>query len=402
MNDAPASGTRVPALPRFALFEYGFRPFFLMAGVAAVVIVPAWLYLLDHASAFGRLPMMSWHAHEMIYGFVMAAVAGFMLTAVPSWTGARGFRGIALIALVVLWLAGRIAMATLGTVPFLLTTVVELSFAPALALLLLPPLLRSANRNVMLLAVLGALWIIDIVFLLALRDADAALASRAMTLAIDIVLILVTIIGGRIVPAFTANAIRRLGAEPRIVSRRWLETAVIAFMIAIALADGFALPAWIVGTLAGLAALAHLARLAGWRSFKTGGESILWVLHVGYAWLPVGLALKACWWLGGLDFAAKWQHALTVGVFGTMILAVMTRASLGHTGRPLAVSRVITLAYLLLTGAALLRVLSAVASAGHYTLMVRVAGCAWTLAFLLYLWVYAPILAGPRADGKPG
>jgi len=392
-----------PPARRFALFDYGFRPFFLLAGVYAMAIVPIWLYFYAHSpTTFGALPPMYWHAHEMLYGFVTAAIAGFLLTAVPSWTGARGFAGTPLRMLVAAWLVGRIAMATIGTVPFWVTALAELSMLALLAALLLPPLVRSQNRNMPMLAVLAVLWLVDAAFLVALKKGDVLLASRTMTLAIDFVLILVTIIGGRIVPAFTANALRRRGEMPDIVSRRWVETAVIGSMILIALVDVFAPNGLTSATLAAIAAAMHVVRLSGWRSFKTRGESILWVLHVGYAWLPIGLALKACYLFGAFDWASKWQHALTAGVFGTMILAVMTRASLGHTGRPLVVSRAITAAYVLLTLGVALRVSSSFVSPHSYVTVVCIAGAAWTLAFALFLVVYAPILIKPRIDGKPG
>jgi uncharacterized protein involved in response to NO len=391
------------AVPRFNLFEYGFRPFFLLAGLHALAFVPAWLFFLSHGGGtFGSLPLMYWHAHEMVYGFVLAAVAGFMLTAVPSWTGARGFRGAPLIGLVMLWLAGRVAVSNVGVLPFWVVAAAELSLLPALAALLMPPLLRNRNRNLMLLVILAVLWLIDLAFVLALRRGDAVLASRAMTLAIDCIAILVTVIGGRIVPAFTGNGLRRRGIEPQIASRGWLEKTVIGLMIAIAISDVLQTGPWVGGVLAALAAAAHVLRLAGWRSFRTGHESILWVLHVGYAWLPIALALKACWLLGDAAFASKWQHALTMGAFATMILAVMTRASLGHTGRPLVVSPAITLAYLSLTAGVIARVFGAALAPDHYIWTLTLAGAAWTLAFLLFVIVYAPILAGPRADGKAG
>jgi uncharacterized protein involved in response to NO len=273
---------------------------------------------------------------------------------------------------------------------------------PALAALLTPPLFRSQNRNTPLLAVIGILWLIDAAFLVALKKGDAALASRTMTLAIDFVLVLVTVIAGRIVPAFTANALRRRGELVDIVSRKWVESVVVAAMIAVAIVDLFAPHGWLSGALAALAAALHAVRLSGWRSFKTRGESILWVLHVAYAWLPIGLGLKALWVLGTVDWAMKWQHALTAGVFGTMILAVMTRASLGHTGRPLVVAPMITLAYALLTLAVFVRVFAGVLWPQQYVLMISIAGVAWALTFLIFLVVYAPILIGPRADGKPG
>lgn len=385
------------------MFDHGFRPFFLLAGLHAFAVVPVWLYFYAHHGApFGSLPTMYWHSHEMLNGFVVAAIAGFMLTAVPSWTGTRGFGGVPLIVLVTLWLAGRVAMASAGSMPFWLVTIAELAFLPALAALLVPPLFRSGNRNMRLLVVLGALWLADAAFVVSLGSGNLALAGRATNFGINVVLILVTVIGGRIVPAFTANALRGHGETVELTSHAWLEKLVIGSMIAIAIADAFAPTGVVSGALAGIAALGHAYRLSGWRGFRTRGESILWVLHVGYAWLPIGLGLKALWLLGGVSFAMKWQHALAMGVFGTMILAVMTRASLGHTGRALAVSRAITVAYVLLILAVLVRVFGGAFWPERYLLVMSVAGLGWMASFLVYLVVYMPILVGPRADGKPG
>lgn len=388
---------------RFALFDYGFRPFFLAAGMYALVVVPVWPYFFaHHAVPFGALPAMYWHAHELMYGFVVAAISGFMLTAVPSWTGARGFAGRPLIALLLLWIAGRVAMTTVGQVPFLLTALAELALLPALLVLLTPPLLRSQNHNTPLLFVLGALWLSDCGFVLALRLGDVVLAERAIRLAIDIALLLVTVIGGRIVPAFTANTLRKLGQNVVMTSRHWIEGTVIAAMGAIIVIDVIAPDSALSGMLAAVAASAHAIRLSGWHSLKARSQPIVWVLHVAYAWLPIGLALKAAWLLADAGWAIKWQHALTMGAFATMILAVMTRASLGHTGRALVVPRSIAIAYLLLTAGTLVRVFGAAVAPSHYLWVVSFAGLAWTLAFLIFVVVYAPILAGPRADRKPG
>jgi uncharacterized protein involved in response to NO len=223
-----------------------------------------------------------------------------------------------------------------------------------------------------------------------------------MRLAVDLVLILVTVIGGRIVPAFTANALRMRGEPVTTITRRPVELIVIGAMVAIAIVDLIAPDSIASGTLAAIAALAHAVRMSGWRSFRTRGTPILWVLHVGYAWIPLGLALKSSALLGGAAWAMKWQHALTMGVFATMILAVMTRASLGHTGRPLVVARSIAVAYLLLTVGTLLRVFGIAVLPDHYLLTVTVSGLAWVLAFGIFVVVYAPVLWGPRADGKPG
>ncbi|HET9865420.1 MAG TPA: NnrS family protein, partial [Steroidobacteraceae bacterium] len=209
-------------------------------------------------------------------------------------------------------------------------------------------------------------------------------------------------IGGRIVPAFTANALRRHGGEPDLVTRAWLEYVVIGLMVAIAVVDVFAPNGVASGVLAALAALAHAGRLAGWRSFRTRGEPILWILHVAYAWLPVGLALKACALLGDAAWASKWLPALATGVIAGMILAVMTRVALGHTGRPLVVARPISIAYLLLMFTALLRTFGLALFPAHYLLTLEVAALTWMASFGIFLVVYAPILCRPRADGRPG
>jgi uncharacterized protein involved in response to NO len=293
-------------------------------------------------------------------------------------------------------------MASVSDIPFWLVAAGELLLLPVLACLLAPPLLRSRNRNLAMLAVVSVLWLIDAAFLWGLAHGDVTLMGRSLVLAIDVVLILVTIIGGRIVPAFTANALRRRGAAVEIRSNAWVDRLAIGATIANAVVDLLSPGNASIAGIAGIAAIAHVIRLSGWRSFKARGESILWILHLGYAWLPVGLALKACFLLGGFSWAAKWQHALTVGVFGTMILAVMTRVALGHTGRPLVVSRVTTAGYLLLTACVLLRVFGGSILPAYYLDAMFAAAALWVAAFVLFLVVYMPILIGPRADGKPG
>jgi uncharacterized protein involved in response to NO len=395
------AGTPALRTHRFALFEYGFRPFFLLAGLHALVFVPLWLWIrLRSAAPLAMLPPQFWHGHEMIYGFVAAAIAGFLLTAVPGWTGARGFAGWPLIGLSALWVAGRVAFLAGDHLPGWAIAALELTFLPALAALLAVPLLRARNRNTPMLVVLAALWLIDAAFVLGMTGRDPVLAQRALHAAINVVLILVTVIAGRIVPAFTANALRARGGTVAIVTRAWLERGVIGLMIAVAIADVISANPMASGALALLAALAHLCRFVSWQGHKTWRAPILWALHVGYAWLPIGLALKALWLLGGVPWAYNWIHALTMGVFGTMILAVMTRASLGHTGRPLVVSRAIAAAYLILTLATIVRLCAPLYVA--YGDSLALAGAFWFIAFALYLVVYAPILIRPRLDGKPG
>src|SRR5690606_13700692 len=226
-----------------------------------------------------------------------------------------------------------------GVLPFAVVAVAELAFMPALAATIAPSLLRTSNRNAPLLLVLFVFWAVDGAFLYALRDGDFLVASRALRLALDLVLVLVTVIGGRIVPAFTASALRRRGAEIRLRTHRAVEATAIGGMVVLVFADLVAPLHWITAAITLVTAGAHVARIAGWQTLKTFSEPIVWVLHAAYLWLPVGLLLKAAWLLAGRAWTAHWPHALGAGAAATMILAVMTRASLGHTGRPLVVAR---------------------------------------------------------------
>lgn len=386
------------------LFSYGFRPFFLLAGWFAVIGLGGWLWVYDSGADWsGALPVMQWHGHEMLFGFVTAAIAGFMLTAVPSWTGTRGFGGWPLVMLTLIWLAGRIAFVLAGTVPFWLLALFELSFLPALAALIAPSLLRARNRNTPLLLVIFALWAADAAFMYGLYHADTSLAGAALRFALNLIMLLITVIGGRIVPAFTANALRAHGAEPRMRSLKPLEFTVIAAMVAVLLVDVlWPGTAW-AGAVALIAGLAQAWRLSGWNGHRTRSDPIVWVLHLAYAWLPLGLLLKAAFLLGGFSWAAFWMHALGSGVAAMMILAVMSRASLGHTGRPLQVRPVMAASYLLVALGAALRVFGpALLPFLGYSSLIVAAGALWAAGFLIFAIVYTPILLRPRVDGKPG
>lgn len=385
------------------LLRYGFRPFFLGAGLAAMLLIPWWAA----SYAFGiplatSWPPTLWHAHEMLFGFIVAAVAGFLLTAVPSWTGARGFAGWPLALVSGLWLLARIAVATSQLWPLAAVAALDLAFLPAIAVLVLPPLVRARNRNTPLLAVLAALWAADVAFYWGLYHRNDGESLHALILGIDIVLLLITVIGGRIVPAFTASALKQRAIGGGVRTWPGLTEVAVGSMIALALSDLFVPDGVIAGVIAAIAAAAQAARLAQWQTFKTLRQPIVWVLHLAYVWLPIGLGLKAAALLTGAAPAAFWLHALTIGAAATMIVAVMTRASLGHTGRPLIVDPVIALAYLLLTAAAFVRVFGLAVLRISYPEVILAAAFLWTAAFVLFIWIYAPMLLAPRVDGKPG
>lgn len=386
---------------KFSLFAYGFRPNFLAAGLAAGVLVPLWVAAL----AFGlplepRWSPMLWHGHEMLFGFVAAAIGGFLLTAVPNWTGQRGFAGWPLVALTVAWVAARLLPFAPREVSVWWIASVDLLYLPGVALLIAPPLFRTKNRNRILLVVLAALTLCNATFHCYAARGDLAAASHWLKVGIDVVLVLVTVIAGRIVPAFTASGLRGQGLvlPPALP---WLEAASIGSVVLVLATDLMLPGSSLAGLVAIVAALANAARAARWAPHRTASVPLVWVLHLGYAWIPIGLLLKGLATLSAAPFAAFWLHALTAGAFTTMIVAVMTRASLGHTGRALEAGRPIQVAYLLLGAAVVVRVFGAAAGLPYATAL-AIAAAAWAGSFALFALVYGPILVGPRADGRPG
>lgn len=388
---------------RIALFGYGFRPFFLAAGVAAVLLVPWWAASLIWGIPLGtNWPAALWHGHEMLFGFIVAAIAGFLLTAVPSWTGARGVAGWPLALIALLWALGRVGVSSAEYLPLPLVAGLDLAFLPALAAFVLPPLVRAGNRNTRILAVVAALWATNAAFYWGLDHADPVLARHALLVGVDVVLLLVTVIGGRIIPAFTTAALKGRGLATGVsVSPGMTPLAVIA-MLALIAVDLWHPEGAAAGALALAAAIIQGMRLAQWGSWRTLRMPIVWVLHLAYLWLPLGLALKAFALLGKFAFATFYLHALTIGAAAMMIVAVMTRASLGHTGRPLIVSRPTVCTYGLLAAAALVRVFGPAGLALPYAEVILIAASLWTVAFAIFLLVYAPILLSRRADGRAG
>ncbi|TNF88756.1 MAG: NnrS family protein [Gammaproteobacteria bacterium] len=382
-----------------ALLAYGFRPFFLLAGVHAAIAIPLWIavvYGLELPPT--AVPAPVWHAHEMLYGFIAAAMAGFLLTAVPSWTNRRGYAGAPLAMLVLLWLAGRMLMTIPMDLPALLVAAIDLAFVPALALTILPALLRSGNRrNLVFIGMLAILFSSNLHFHLA-----GAVESAPLLLGINAVLFLVTLLGGRVVPAFTSAGLKQLGLEARLRRYQPLDKTAL-FAVGAVLVVDLILPATLVAAaFAALAAVLLAAQLGHWQGHRTLSMPIVWVLHLAYAWLPICLALKAATLMGLPISGSSWLHAATAGAMATMIIGIMSRAALGHTGRPLVTPAAVVIAYLLLTAAALVRVFGPMLLPAAGIPWLPLAALLWCLAFLLYVVVYAPILCKPRIDGRPG
>jgi uncharacterized protein involved in response to NO len=388
---------------RSAVFASGFRASFLAAAASATILVPLWVLIWGFGwSLETNWPPTLWHAHEMLFGFIAAAIAGFLLTAVPSWTGRRGFAGWPVEALSAAWVVARVLIANSTHWSALLVATVDVGFLGAVGALIAPPLLRAGNRNTPLLLVLGSLAACNATFHWAVAHHDAEMARHAILVGIDISLLLVTVVGGRIVPAFTANALRSANSQAELITLPFMTPAAILSVVAVVITDLVWADSRVAGLAAGIAAVINGARMLQWRSLATWRQPIVWILHLGYVWLPVGLALKCLAALSGPAVSAFWLHSLTIGVLSTMIMAVMTRASLGHTGRALVVDPAIAFAYLLLLAAALTRVFGLSVLGLPYPFIIVISACCWTAAFAIFLTLYAPILWSPRVDGKPG
>lgn len=389
---------------KFALLNYGFRPFFLAAGVHAVVMIPLWLVLLHgNFISISGLDDFRWHMHEMLFGFLSAAIAGFVLTATPNWTGKPGWAGWPLALLVLLWLMGRIFCFPFLSMSLWVCAVSDLVFMPVLLGFLLVSLASAKNpHNYYIACMLGLYWIADV---LCWIDPlfGAKTWDRGMTLGFDVVLMLVVIIGGRVIPSFTTNYLRRIGREPGIAMNTKLDKLSMLVIAGLLVLHQLGLSDFLTGVLTAVAAVIHALRLGRWRGLLAFRDPLVWILHVAYMWIPIALGLQAVHLLTGASFASAWRHAYSVGAFSCMVLGIMSRAALGHTGRALVVARVMVAGYVALIAAGVVRVFIAPLMTGNaYFITIAASGLLWYAAFLLYLVVYAPILWSPRIDGKAG
>ncbi len=380
---------------RTALFALGFRPFYLCAAILAAAAVPLWIgqYLLL-IPAPGYLSGIAWHAHEMVFGFAAAVISGFLFTAARNWTGLPTPTGSRLAALALLWIAGRVLVFT-G--PGVLAAAVDVAFLPLVALALWVPLHRSRNRNQFFVGILLLFAAANLAFHLAQLRVLSGPPGVYAKAALYLVAFIVTLMAGRVVPAFTRNAIP--GARVRIHAT--LDRAALASLAAALVAATIGIWPVVTGVLALAGAALHAVRLWRWDPWSTRGQPILWVLHLSYAWIPVGLLLLAGSTLANVPEVLA-LHALSVGAVGGMIIGMITRTALGHTARPLRAGAAETSAYMLVQLAALLRVFPGLLDIAWYVPGLVLSSVAWSAAFVVYLIAYVPILMRPRLDGKPG
>jgi len=376
------------------LFSIGFRPFFLGAAWLAPILLLVWLgFLAGHVLPPAGMVPVYWHAHELLFGFTGAVIAGFCLTAVGNWTGLRPIGPHGLAALFGLWTAARLALLTPMAVPPVLIAALDLAFFPALALVMGRVLWRAGNRrNYVFVPLLLAFTALNAAFHADWLGLAPGLAYPALSLTVWLVALLLAFMGGRVIPFFTSRRLPRVHIPPR-PRLAWAATLATAAIPLAWLVDGRgALLAGILLT----AAVLTFARWLTWQPWRTLGEPMLWVLHAGYGFLPVGFALQAASLLGpGTPWSAG-VHALTTGALGLLALGMMARVALGHTGRPMRAPGPVVAAFVLLLAGALLR-LAAYTPLPTASLQ-ALGGLAWALAFLTYAVSYLPILIRPRAD----
>lgn len=374
-----------------ALFALGFRPFYLLGAVFAALSVFLWVAEFSgHFSYSAQMSGVVRHSHEMVFGFVPAILAGFLFTAVRNWTGLPTPAGAALAVTALLWLLARVLVVT-GPGP--IAVIVDVLFLPVVAAAIAVPIVRGQNQRnykvVALVAVLAALHI----------GYHAGFSRPSLFAFLDVMAILFALIGGRVILAFTRNAIP--GSDPRYLP--WLEWMSFGSLILVAALTLFGSLLPNLGSLPMvllvIAAVSQLLRLALWQPQKTLGDPLLWMLPVAYSWLPLALFLRALATTGAV-MPGTWLHALAAGAFSGLMMAMMMRSSLGHTGRPLDASTTDMAAFLLLQAGAVLRIVAG--AVFDYRLAVIAAGIVWALAFVLFLLRYAPMLTQARADGKPG
>jgi uncharacterized protein involved in response to NO len=384
-----------PQRQRFALWELGFRPFYLLASVFAALSIPLWALqfsgLLGHAYLAGPL----WHAHEMLFGFALAVIVGFLFTAGRNWTNLPTPTGPLLMGLAALWFAGRVLVLT----PFgAAAAAANVAFPLAAAVCLAVPFVKARNRrNYFFVGLLLAMSVASgFVHLTQFGVLDMP-SWVGLQASLDIVLFILAVMGGRVIPMFTNNGVPGATAT----RRPFIEKSALGLVLVLAAADVAGLRGVPLALLAAAACAAHAARWALWQPWKTLKVPLVWVLHAAYLWVPLHLALRALAELGAVLPSAA-THALTVGAVGGLIIGMMTRTARGHTARPLRADRIDTACYVFVLLAGVVRVVLPLLSPAATIASVQWSAALWSAGFGLYAWRYWPVLTRARLDGKRG
>ena len=378
------------------IWSSAFRPFYFLGALYAPLLAAVWLgaYLGIWEVPSVGTPLRLWHGHEMLFGFAAAIITGIVLTALPSWAGTEEIQGGRLALLVVLWLAGRIAYWAAPWLPPLAPAVIDLLLFPAVFLMVAPQLMRAANRlYLLLLPILLALAAANAAYHYGILAAHTALAGQGLRGAIYAIIVLYVLKGGVLTPIFTGNALREKGRGDQAPFNVELEMLAVGVVLLLAALDLAGAPSLWIGLAALACALVHGARVARWKGWRLADVPLVFVMHLGFAWLVFAFALKAAAELTGIVPEATWVHAFTVGSLGLMMLGLMTRVSLRHTGRPLVVPAAMRLAYWMMFAAALLRLAATVHGLGAWA--VALSAVLWGLTFVLYFNQFGAALLRP-------
>lgn len=381
------------------ILSFGFRPFFLFAGIWATLAMVLWVFMLTGALA---LPVawssFDWHAHEFVFGYTSAVIAGFVLTAVPNWSGRLPVIGWSLAWLSALWVAGRVAVLVSGWLPWWLVAIIDVGFLAVFAGVILREIVSGKNwRNLPVVGMVALLALANAAFHIEAALGHAAADGYGLRFALGAIISLISLIGGRIIPSFTRNWLaRRQETEFPVPWSRpdlWILLGSGAALVLFVAAPGAAPTGWLLI----LAGIAHLWRQSRWRPFATGPEALLWVLHLGYLLLSLGFVAAGAATLGLVPYAAG-LHVWMAGAIGLMTLAVMGRAANGHTGRPLHAGPWLAASYVALTASVAARFIAGFMP-GSMGLL-HLAALLWVAAFGVFSVLYWPILTGPRLAKK--
>jgi uncharacterized protein involved in response to NO len=384
-----------PPARRFALWELGFRPFYLVGSAFAAVSILLWMLQVTGVLRSSYLAGPIWHAHEMVFGFALAVIVGFLFTAGRNWTNQPTPTGRSLAALVLLWLAARVLVLTpLGW----LAAAANVAFPLVAAACLAKPFVRARNRrNYFFVGLLALLGLASGFIHLAQLEVITAPAWAGLRIALDVVLFIVAVMAGRVIPMFTNNGIRGAGA----VCNASVEKAALGSVLVLLVADLAGSSGGLLAALAAAACIAHSVRWALWRPWRTTAVPLVWVLHLAYCWVPIHLGLRAGAALGVVAASAA-THALTVGAIGGLIIGMMTRTARGHTARPLQADRFDVACYGLVLLAGVARVLVPMVWPTTALVALQASAALWSAGFALYVVRYWPALTRARLDGKPG
>ena len=387
--------TEAMSKKQFALFALGFRPFYLLAAFWSIFTIVEWLLELQGIGLrkANFIMGMQWHAHEMIFGFAATVVTGFALTAVRAWTGIDTTKGIPLFLLALLWILGRVGALTGSSL-----IVLDVIFLPVVALIIGRILLqRKMYRNLFLPIILTTLGMLNAGFYLSTLGYLNLDPNTLIFASLYLIIMIEILIGNRIIPSFTANAVIGLSQfRNASLTQSAIMGSALTFLSVLIGGNGI-----ITATACFLTAFFHAVLQWGWRPLATKGKPILWILHVSYGWMPVGFALLG---LSSLHIIAIYPalHVFGIGVTGGLIISMITRTALGHTGKPLKAGSIELAGYLCIQGAIGLWLIAALGNNPWFYPLLVAAGILWCTTFVLYLYKYIPLLIRPRPDGKPG